>query len=128
MSELKQARGVVVATAQNSEDRYGVRIGRSWFDGAGQCPVERGAEVEIAYSESGRFRSIEEIRVSEPAEEMGVEDASVERHAQEASVDARIARAVALKAAAALCWTESDVESVLKVAARFEQWLRATPQ
>jgi hypothetical protein len=126
MSDLRQVRGTVGATAQNSEDRYGVRIGRSWFDGAGQCPVERGDDVEIAYSDAGRYRSIEEIRVVEDDEP---EPGEVRAADAEASVDARIARAVALKCATALSTGSGvDAEAVLETARRFERWLRATLQ
>jgi hypothetical protein len=47
MANAKTIRGVVAAAAQNAPDRYGLRIGRAWYDGFGACPAEKGEWVEV---------------------------------------------------------------------------------
>jgi hypothetical protein len=115
--EMKSARGRVEATAQNAPERYGLRIGGVWYDGFGQCPVERDDQVEVVYEDSGgRFRNIEEVRPV-GSEQLGV-------RVLEAGRDERVMRCVALKCAATLFASDwATVEEILKTAERFEGWL-----
>jgi hypothetical protein len=120
--QVRTAQGVVEATAQNSPSRYGIRVGELWYDGFGQCPVETGDEVEIDYVERGRFRNIEGLKRLE-SEEDAAEDAEEAPRAE--SVEARIARAVALKCATMLSTPGASSAEVLGLAQQFEKWLRA---
>lgn len=124
MNDLKHVRGVVEATAQNAPDRYGFRVGGEWYGGFGSCPVEKGDEVEVAYADNGRFHNVKEVR---PVEEEANSDGA-EASAERSSVNSRIARAVALKCAAALCSFSNDAsaDDVIEMAMKFERWLRAT--
>ena len=113
-NQLKTVRGVVDATAQNASERYGLRIGGSWYDGFGSCPVNRGDEVEVDFVEDDRFRNVQEVRMAEGVAE------------PRAELDRRIARAVALKCAATLYasgW--ASAKEVTDLAERLEKWLRA---
>jgi len=131
-NDLKHVRGVVEATAQNAPDRYGFRIGQEWFGGFGSCPVEKGDEVEVVYADNGRFHNVKDVlRPGELAEEEAPEsnsDNGAEESADQSSKNSRIARAVALKCAAALCSFSSDAaaDDVIEMAEKFEGWLRAT--
>lgn len=60
--DVKKAQGVVAAVAQNRPGRYGFRMGEVWYGGLGICPVEKGARVEVLYTENGRFKDVEEVR------------------------------------------------------------------
>ncbi len=106
--------GAVEATAQNSEDRYGVRLGGEWFDGKGECPVARGERVKMVFMRTGRFNRILGVRREAPGPE------------KKGEADRRITRAVALKAAAAIS-ASGDSATVLRLAEQFEEWLNATP-
>jgi hypothetical protein len=62
-SDVKVASGEVEAAVQNSETRYGVKLGGLWFNGFGKCPVERGCNINLKYVERNSFRNIVEIDV-----------------------------------------------------------------
>jgi hypothetical protein len=123
-NQLKTIQGVVKATAQNAPERFGLRIGPEWYDGFGECPVERGAEVEVRYTDNGKYHDLQEVAVVEPgrAEEPAVgESASVEESAEVV----RITRAVALKCAATVrSSSKAEAEDVVYDAEIFERWLR----
>lgn len=119
-SPLKTVRGQVEATAQNAPDRFGVRIGETWYDGFGACPVSRGDEVEVVYSENDRFHDIADVRLVEEGGAPRVESRGLVRD------DSRIARSVALKCAAAIKSTgRAKAEDVIAIAEKFDRWLRA---
>lgn len=111
-NETKTVRGVVEAAAQNTPERYGLRIGGDWYDGFGDVPAARGDAVEVQYAENGRYRNVQSVRVVEAA-------ASDERASD-------ITRAVALKAAAQVCaGSETQAKVVLSLAQAFEGWIAA---
>jgi len=121
-NDLKHVRGVVEAAAQNAPDRFGFRIGGEWYGGFGSCPVERGDEVEVVYADNGRFHNVKEVR---PVGETDSNDSA--SNAEQSSKNSRIARAVALKCAAAVnCNNYATADDVLGTAEKFERWLRAT--
>jgi hypothetical protein len=115
--ELKSAKGRVEATAQNSAERYGLKLAGSWYNGFGQCPAERGDEIQIDYVENGEYRNLENVRHVDSESELGVRMLDANR-------DERVVRCVALKCATTLFASEfGTVEEVLNVAERLEQWL-----
>lgn len=130
--QLKKIQGVVAAAAQNSPDRYGIRIGEQWYGGFGTCPVEKGAVVEVAYVENGIYRNVKEIELlaEQTAEASSDNGSAVEELPVETrlSHDSRIARAVALKCAVEAHKVNDSIvaEAVLKTAEKFERWLNAT--
>lgn len=118
-SDVKVASGEVEAAAQNSETRYGVRIGGLWFNGFGKCPVERGCNINLKYVERNGFRNIVSIdvplKLSEPV------PGAIRPDAKERLV----VYSVALKAAAS-CWRSAEGLSsvgVKKLAENFAEWL-----
>lgn len=126
---LKSVRGVVEATAQNAHDRYGLRVGGEWYDGFGSCPAGRGDEVEVVYSDNGRFHNLKHVFCVEgPAEGAPEPGSGTEKSAGQSAADSRIWRSVALKCAAALCSFGGDAtgEETIALAEKFERWLRAT--
>lgn len=119
-NDYKYARGIVAAVAQNTPERYGVRLGEQWLDGSGQCPVHKGQAVRVLFVEDDQSRMIRGIWVAdERAEEHG-------NATQRNPHDDRIARAVALKCAVALSsgWGVS-VDELVEVAERLQSWLSA---
>lgn len=120
-NEVKEVRGVVEATAQNAPERYGLRVAGEWYDGFGSCPVEKGDQVAVVFSDSGRFHNVQDVRLAEPGAET-----EPERRAWDEAKDGRIARAVALKCAARLHESNwATAKEVLELAEKFESWLRA---
>ena len=122
-NDLVTVQGTVEATAQNAPGRYGVKIADEWFDGFGQCPVEKGDEVEVAYVERGKFKNLKRVKVAEVDDDNDAYTATEEMRDPTVS---RINRAVALKCAAQVVAGRSgDPESVIEIAERFNKWLRA---
>ena len=120
-NDMNTVRGVVEATAQNKPDRFGVRIGGEWYDGFGDCPVQKGDDVAVTFTHRGRFRNIHEVSLVTAGQKA---DAS-----EETKRESRIARAVALKCATKLFeGSPAKAPDVLELAATFEGWLRATPR
>jgi len=42
--------------------RYGILMGGDWFNGWGQCPVRKGQEITLLFTENGKWKDVEEIK------------------------------------------------------------------
>lgn len=63
MSEFPvEIEGVVSAVSQRA-NRYGVKIGDTWYGGFGSCPVERGSSVVVTFYQKDGWRNIRAIRL-----------------------------------------------------------------
>ena len=124
--------GAVEATAQNSDKRYGVKIGGEWFDGQGKCPVAKGDQVKLAFASNGKSYKIVELRSNgQPKQQIGPEHLAKHMLAQpngsgNGYAERRMARAVALKAAASATMS-GDPATILRLAEKLEEWLYAAP-
>ena len=60
-------KGIIKAVSQK-EGKYGVNINDEWVNGFGDCPVEKGDEVEISYEENesnGKtYKNVTEIKAT----------------------------------------------------------------
>jgi len=131
-NQWKTIQGVVKASAQNTPERFGLRIGPEWYDGFGECPVEKGAEVEVRYTDNGKYHDLQEVEVIGPGraeEPVPSESASAASTVEESAEVVRIARAVALKCAATVrSGSKVEAEDVVYDAEIFERWLRRAGQ
>ncbi|MBI4444309.1 MAG: hypothetical protein HY645_00250 [Acidobacteria bacterium] len=62
--------GEVEAVSQKA-NRYGVKIGETWYGGFGQCPVGKGSQVVLRFYEKDNWKNIVSIR---HLEEPGLSD------------------------------------------------------
>jgi hypothetical protein len=126
--QVETVQGVVEHAVQNTNTRYGVRIGGVWYNGFGRLPVRKGDLVAVDFVNHDGYANIENIEEAGFAGEPAA--AATSRGAAQAQApddrDGRITRAVALKCAVVL-WSRSrrqDIESrTLESARLFEAWL-----
>lgn len=114
----------VQAIAQNSDERYGIRVSDRWYNGKGKCDVVPGNIVEVAYIENGRFRNIKAIRVVSASPKLSE---NVPSGFGPAERNRFVAYCVGLKAAATCLASPDQIhgDAIKRLAESFALWLLA---
>lgn len=114
----------VQAIAQNSDERYGIRVSDRWYNGKGKCEVVPGNVVEVAYVENGRFRNIQAIRMVSASPKL---PGNVPNGFGSAERNRFVAYCVGLKAAATCLASPDQIhgDAIKRLAENFAEWLLA---
>lgn len=57
----------IISGVNQKEGRYGIIIADIWYNGNGECPVNKGDQVEGEFELNGEFRNIKKIEVTDAA-------------------------------------------------------------